>query len=68
MSETRQRFDEMKEKKIKHWHVITMWLVAYDVVAIVMSYFMALWLRFDCRFSEIPEKYFNAYKEFILFK
>ncbi len=66
MSETREIFEEMKGKKIKHWHIITMWLVAYDVVAVVLSYFAALWLRFDCRFSLIPENYFNAYKGFIL--
>lgn len=66
MSETRQLFEEMKEKKIKHWHIITMWLMAYDVVAVCLSYFGALWLRFDCRFSLIPERYFNAYVGFIL--
>ena len=66
MSESRQIFEEMKEKKIKHWHIITMWLILYDVVAVVMSYFGALWLRFDCRFSLIPEKYFDAYTGFIL--
>ena len=66
MSETKQRFEEMKEKKIKHWHIITMWLIAYDVVAVCLSYFAALWLRFDCRFSMIPDNYFNAYVGFIL--
>ena len=65
MSETRQKFEEMKEKKIKHWHIITMWLIAYDVVAVCMSYFCALWLRFDCRFSLIPDIYFDAYVGFI---
>lgn len=65
MSETRQLFEEMKEKKIKHWHIITMWLMAYDVVAVCASYFGALWLRFDCRFSLIPELYLNAYLGFI---
>lgn len=66
MSETRQIFEEMKEKKIKHWHIITMWLIAYDVVAVCASYFAALWLRFDCRFSMIPEIYLNAYLGFVL--
>ena len=66
MSDTQKIFEEMKEKKIKHWHIITMWLIAYDVVAVCLSYFAALWLRFDCRFSEIPERYFNAYIGFIL--
>ncbi|MBP3678642.1 MAG: polysaccharide biosynthesis protein [Agathobacter sp.] len=55
----------MKNKKIKHWHKITMWLIAYDVIAVCASYFAGLWLRFDCRFSMIPEHYFKACLGFI---
>ncbi len=39
-------------------------LMIYDIVAVAMSYFLALWLRFDCRFSLIPENYLNAWKHF----
>lgn len=49
------------EGKIQHWHVISMWLVIYDITAICLSYFAALWIRFDCHFSEIPGEYFRAY-------
>lgn len=66
MSDTQQIFQKMRENKIKHWHIITMWLIAYDVVTACLSYFAALWLRFDCRFSDIPKNYFNAYCGFIL--
>ena len=65
MSETQQIFENMKNKKIKHWHKITMWLIAYDVIAVCASYFAGLWLRFDCRFSMIPEHYFKACLGFI---
>lgn len=64
MSETQQIYEEMKTKKIKHWHKITMWLIAYDLIAVCMSYFAGLWIRFDCRFSMIPEHYFDAYVRF----
>ena len=35
-------------------------LLAYDIVAINLVYFIALWLRFDCVFSLIPERYING--------
>lgn len=65
MSETLQIFEKMKNKKIKHWHVISVWMVIYDLIAVCMSYFAALWIRFDCRYSQIPEVYFDAYLGFI---
>ena len=64
MSETQEIFDKMKDKKLKHWHKITMWLIAYDVIAVCVSYFAGLWLRFDCRFSMIPDHYFYAFLGF----
>ena len=38
---------------------ISFLLLIYDIVAINLSYFFALWLRFDCKFTEIPEKYLD---------
>ena len=66
MSETQEIFQKMKNKRLKHWQVITIMLVIYDVVAVCAAYFGALWLRFDCRFSMIPEYYLDAYMGFIL--
>ncbi len=39
--------------------------MVYDVMAINISYFVALWIRFDGVFSEIPEKYLDPYVYFI---
>ena len=46
------------------WQNIAMILIAYDLVAATMSYFLALWLRFDCRFSAIPKHYLSAWAKF----
>ncbi len=37
----------------------------YDVMAINISYFIALWIRFDCVFSEIPVEFLDPYVYFI---
>ena len=52
--------------KMKHWHRVAYFLVAYDFVTIIMSFFLALWFRFDCRYSLIPDYYFIAYKQIII--
>jgi FlaA1/EpsC-like NDP-sugar epimerase len=57
----------MKEKaanKIEHWHVVAAFLIVYDLAAVVGAYFLALWLRFDCRFSAIPYGYLHAWMHF----
>lgn len=66
----------MKEKEIQlgtkkccivgraHWHIVNAFLLAYDIVAINASFFLALWFRFDCHFSEIPEKFLTAFLHF----
>ena len=36
-------------------------------MAVCIAYFGALWLRFDCRYSAIPEEFLSAYLEFIIF-
>lgn len=58
----------MKKQKyfwMEHWQVIRLGLIIYDSLAVIFSYFLALWLRFDCKFSMIPEEYFQAYIQFI---
>ena len=39
---------------LKHWQGIALLLMLYDVVAVNLGYFLALWLRFDCHYTEIP--------------
>ena len=47
--------------KIEHWHKITALLIAYDIVTIILSYFLALWVRFDCAYTTIPRDYFYTF-------
>ena len=42
---------------IEHWMKVTIYLIIYDAVAVTLSYFLALMLRFDFRFSLIPPVY-----------
>lgn len=53
-----------REHLIQHWHIVTIALMLYDIIAVNMAYFLALWVRFDCSFSKIPEEYFNALLKF----
>lgn len=52
--------------RMEHWEVVTLLLMAYDFLVVALSYFVALWIRFDCRFSEIEKKYLEAYYQTIL--
>ncbi len=58
---------ENRKKRFEHWHKIALYLMVYDVAAMAGAYFLALWLRFDCRFSEIPEYYLQAWLRFLPF-
>lgn len=59
-----KKFNKMK--KIEHWQVIAMLLMLYDFVAVSVSYYLALWVRFDCKFSQIETQYLQAYYKSIL--
>ena len=54
-------------RRIEHWQIIAFYLVIYDIAAVNLSYFGALWLRFDLRFSSIPETYLSAFLKFAPF-
>ncbi|MBP3232958.1 MAG: hypothetical protein J6M65_00840, partial [Eubacterium sp.] len=49
--------------KFKMYFVNSM-LVVYDLFAVSLSYFLALWFRFDGEFSQIPPRYLTPYLEF----
>ena len=48
----------------KSWYVVAIFLILYDLAVAAGSYFAALWLRFDCHFTEIPEIYLMAWLKF----
>lgn len=56
-----------EKKHLEHWEVVTIFLIVYDFLAILVSYFGALWIRFDCRFQSIPENYLHMFEQTILF-
>ncbi|MCR4804792.1 MAG: polysaccharide biosynthesis protein, partial [Clostridia bacterium] len=49
---------------LEHWQLIMIYLIVYDVIMVSGAYFLALWLRFDFRFSAIPEQYLVAWQNF----
>ena len=51
--------------KVEHWHKVAALMVLYDVVAVNAAYFLALWIRFDCVYSSIPEDYLSAFLHYI---
>lgn len=63
-------FKESKKDSLfrpfRHWEIISLYLVMFDVIAINASYFMGLLLRFDFRFSQIPSGYMKAFLQFSL--
>lgn len=62
--------EEMKEpttnqkKNMEHWKLISAALVIYDIFAVNFSYFVALWMRFDLKYSAIPKEYLSAFVKF----
>ena len=47
---------------LEHWQIISIGLAIYDAVAVNAAFYIALWLRYDCRFAEIPFFYVDALK------
>ncbi len=58
-----------KSKRFKlhlpRWKVITLYLMAYDALAVSGAYFAALLLRFDLQYSAIPKEYLYSYLGFV---
>ena len=63
--------NEIKKKKegfhLEHWHIIALGLMLYDALALGLSYLIALWLRFDLRYSMIDRPYVETWIAFLPF-
>lgn len=57
----------LKRKKLEHWEMIALYLLIYDAIMMNASYFIGLLLRFDVRYSSIPEEYLYAFLKFAPF-
>lgn len=52
---------ERRKIKLQHWHIVAGMLMLYDAVVVNAAYAIALWVRFDCRFSAIELPYLEAW-------
>lgn len=43
------------KNRMEHWQVVSIGLTVYDAIAMILAFFLALWFRFDCRYTMIPE-------------
>lgn len=68
MEEKFHKAARKKSSKVhrKHPYVIMAGLMLYDVMAVIFAYFMALWLRFDCHYTLIPDNYFLFFMRSII--
>ena len=53
-----------KDHEMRHWHLVVFYLMVYDAFAVTLSYFVALLIRFEFRFSRIPAMYFQPWFRF----
>ena len=49
---------------LDHWKLISLLLAVYDAVAVNAAFYIALWLRFDCKFWDIPHYYVDILADF----
>lgn len=52
---------------LEHWQIVAILLMLYDFSAILLSYFVALWARFDFVYTTIPSAFLSAYVRSIAF-
>ncbi len=60
-----EKHQKMNGRRFEHWQIMALCLMIWDFLAIHFSYFLALWIRFDCEYSAIPEQFLNPYLHFI---
>ena len=56
-----------RKRRLEHWQILACMLVAYDFIALISAYFIALWGRFDFVYSQIPARFLNNYERFIAY-
>ena len=50
-----------KDHILEHWQIVAILLMLYDFAAILLSYFVALWARFDFIYTTIPSSFLSSY-------
>ena len=57
--------DNKNRSVFENFHTALILLVVYDIIVSAGAYFTALWIRFDCQYSQIPQDYFMAWLKFM---
>ncbi len=57
---------EKKPFRLEHWKKIAIVIAVYDFIAVSVSYFLALLIRFDFRYSMIDTIYLMTWRRFTL--
>lgn len=54
------------KRKFEHWQVVRLLLMVYDFAAVIVSFGIALWLRFDCKVTSVEPQYLTTYTKTII--
>ena len=54
------------KRKIEHWQVVRLLLMVYDFAAVIVSFGIALWLRFDCKVTSVEPQYLTTYTKTVI--
>lgn len=54
------------KRKFEHWHVVRLLLMVYDFAAVIVTFGIALWLRFDCKVTSVEPQYLTTYTKTII--
>lgn len=54
------------KRKFEHWQVVRLLLMVYDFAAVIVSFGIALWLRFDCKVTSVEPQYLTSYTKTII--
>lgn len=54
------------KRKIEHWQGVRLLLMVYDFIAVIVSFGIALWLRFDCKVTSVEPQYLTNYTKTII--
>lgn len=57
--------DNKNRSVFENFHIASILLVIYDIIMSAGAYLAALWIRFDCQYSQIPHEYFAAWLKFM---
>lgn len=56
--------DSKNRSLFENFHIASILLVIYDIIMSAGAYLAALWIRFDCQYSQIPQDYSMAWLKF----